>query len=94
MSVSCVTVVPSYKNISFLLPAKDEIVNLKQIDKIAQDESRSRSELIREAARAYIERKYRWNAIFEFGGKQATKLDLTPEDVSAEISKYRKRQRV
>ena len=66
---------------------------LKQIDKIAHDESRSRSELIREAARAYIERKYRWNAIFEFGGKQATKLDLTPEDVSAEISKYRKLQR-
>ena len=66
---------------------------LKQIDKIAQDESRSRSELIREAARAYIERKYRWNAIFDFGDKQAVKLDLSLEDVPAEISKYRKRQR-
>ena len=66
---------------------------LRQIDKIAQDESRSRSELIREAARAYIERRYRWKAIFEFGSKQATKLDLTPEDVPAQISKYRKHQR-
>ena len=66
---------------------------LRQIDKIAKDESRSRSELIREAARAYIERKNRWNAIFDFGDKQAVKLDLSLEDVPAEIGKYRKRQR-
>ena len=66
---------------------------LRQIDKIAKDESRSRSELIREAARAYIERKNRWNAIFDFGDKQTAKLDLSPEDVPAEIGKYRKRQR-
>jgi CopG family transcriptional regulator/antitoxin EndoAI len=66
---------------------------LKQIDKIAQEEVRSRSELIREAARAYIERKNRWNAIFDFGDKQTSRLNLTPEDVPAEISKYRKRRR-
>ena len=66
---------------------------LKQIDKIAQDEARSRSELIREAARAYIERKNRWNAIFDFGQKQTSKRHLSPEDVPAEISKYRKKQR-
>ena len=67
---------------------------LKQIDKVARDEARSRSELIREAARSYIERKNRWNAIFEYGDKQTAKHDLSPEDVPAEISKYRKRQRV
>ena len=66
---------------------------LKQIDRIAREEVRSRSELIREAARAYIERKNRWNAIFDFGDKQTSSLNLTPEDVPAEISKYRKRQR-
>ena len=66
---------------------------LEQIDRIAQDESRSRSELIREAARAYIERKDKWNEIFNFGHKQASKLHLSPEDVTAEISKYRKKQR-
>lgn len=32
---------------------------LKKIDKIAKEESRSRSELIREAARMYIEKKYK-----------------------------------
>ncbi len=38
-------------NISF------EKALLKEIDKIAKKEHRSRSELIREAARAYIEKK-------------------------------------
>ena len=66
---------------------------LKQIDKIAQEEVRSRSELIREAARAYIERKNRWNAIFDFGDKQTSRLNLTPDDVPAEIGKYRKGRR-
>jgi CopG family transcriptional regulator/antitoxin EndoAI len=71
-------------NIAF----KKEI--LKQIDRIAQDESRSRSELIREAAREYIDKKNRWNAIFNFGDNQVSGLKLKPEDVSTEISKYRK----
>ena len=66
---------------------------LKEIDKIAKEESRSRSELIREAARAYIEKKNRWNDIFSFGDIQTAKLNLTPEDISGEIKKYRKRKR-
>jgi CopG family transcriptional regulator / antitoxin EndoAI len=33
---------------------------LSKIDQIATEESRSRSELIREAARLYIERKTKW----------------------------------
>ena len=44
-------------NISF----RDEL--LDEIDDVAKAESRSRSELIREAARMYIERKRRWNTI-------------------------------
>ena len=62
---------------------------LKEIDKIAREESRSRSELIREAARAYIEKKNRWNDIFNFGDNQAAKSGLTPEDISGEIKKHR-----
>ncbi len=46
---------------------------LRQIDKIAKEEFRSRSELIREAARMYIERKSRWNTIFCLGGDLAKK---------------------
>ncbi len=66
---------------------------LNQIDKIAQDESRSRSELIREAARAYIEKKNNWRDIFNFGAKQADDLNLTPDVVADEIKKYRKRKK-
>ena len=40
---------------------------LQQIDQVAQEESRSRSELIREAARTYIERKRRWAQISRSG---------------------------
>jgi len=45
-------------NISF----SDDL--LKKIDRVAREESRSRSELIREAARGYIDRKRRWKQIF------------------------------
>ena len=63
---------------------------LKQIDKIAKEESRSRSELIREAARMYIDRKLKWKDIFEFGEKQAKKMGTSEEDILKEIKTYRK----
>ena len=66
-------------NISF----KDEL--LKEIDRIADRESRSRSELIREAARLYIDRKKRWEKIFAFGENRAEKLKVTEQDVNAAI---------
>ena len=66
---------------------------LKQIDEAAREESRSRSELIREAARMYIERKKRWKYIFTFGGKQVKRLRLSEEDIQNEIRSYRQRKR-
>jgi CopG family transcriptional regulator/antitoxin EndoAI len=63
---------------------------LREIDEMAQEESRSRSELIREAARMYIERKKRWKDIFAFGGKQVRRLRLTQSDVESEIGAYRR----
>ena len=70
-------------NISF----KEDL--LAEIDSIARRESRSRSELIREAARAYIDRKKRWERIFTFGTKQAKKLGLKAGDVEAAIREQR-----
>ena len=70
-------------NISF----NDEL--LKKIDQLAQKESRSRSELIREAARAYIERRNRWNQFFAFSEKQARKKIVLEKDITEEIEKYR-----
>lgn len=74
-------------NISF----NDEL--LKQIDEVAEEESRSRSELIREAARSYIERKMRWLTIFKAGNKIAKSKGLSVEDVGKEIAQYRKAKR-
>jgi metal-responsive CopG/Arc/MetJ family transcriptional regulator len=63
---------------------------LKQIDKVAREESRSRSELIREAARSYIDRKRKWDQIFIFSEKQAGKKNITEKDIDEEIRSYRK----
>ena len=70
-------------NISF----QDDL--LKKIDKIAQKEARTRSELIREAARLYIERKKKWESIFSYGESLAIKYKITEDDVNKEIENYR-----
>jgi CopG family transcriptional regulator / antitoxin EndoAI len=66
---------------------------LADIDRIAQRESRSRSELLREAARIYIERKERWNNIFAKISIQSGEQALTENDVLEEISRYRSEKR-
>jgi predicted transcriptional regulator len=65
---------------------------LKQIDDVAAQESRTRSELLREAARMYIERKKKWRALFDFGKSYAKGLGLKEQDVAEEIRAYRKRK--
>lgn len=63
---------------------------LREIDKVAREESRSRSELLREAARAYIRRKERWASVFAIGQRIADRKRLTPDDVSKEIKAHRR----
>ncbi len=70
-------------NISF------EKALLKEIDKIAKKEHRSRSELIREAARAYIEKKSRWQTIFSFSDKVTSKIKISESDIFDEIKQVR-----
>jgi len=72
-------------NISF----QEDLLN--QIDKVAQNEARTRSELIREAARMYIERKKKWESIFAYGESISSKYKFTEKDVNAEIKKYREK---
>jgi len=74
-------------NISF----QDKL--LANIDRIAKRESRSRSELLREAARIYIERKTRWNQIFAKTSTQSGEQALTEKDVLDEIRQYRREKR-
>ena len=63
---------------------------LSQIDEIAQSESRSRSELIREAARLYIEKKQRWGNVFALGTKAGSKIKMTDDMLIDEIKAVRK----
>ena len=65
---------------------------LADIDKVAKLESRSRSELLREAARMYITRKKHWDRIFAYGTSQASQRKLSEADVGSEIDAYRKRK--
>ena len=62
---------------------------LQQIDETAKSEARTRSELIREAARIYIERKKKWESIFAYGESVSSKHKFTEDDVNKEIEKYR-----
>jgi metal-responsive CopG/Arc/MetJ family transcriptional regulator len=62
---------------------------LEQIDDMAKHEARTRSELLREAARLYIERKKKWESIFSYGESLASKYKFTEKDVAEEIKKYR-----
>lgn len=64
---------------------------LRDIDRVARTETRTRSEFLREAARAYIQRKERWAGIFAMGQSIARERNVTPEDVSREINAYRNR---
>jgi CopG family transcriptional regulator / antitoxin EndoAI len=63
---------------------------LADIDRLAKKERRSRSELLREAARLYIERRDRWNKIFALGEATVKGKGLSEQDVVAEIQAYRK----
>ena len=74
-------------NIAF----KEEL--LRDIDRVAREESRSRSELLRGAARSYIQRRDRWKSIFKLGEQLAESRGLKPEDVSHEISEHRSAKR-
>ena len=66
---------------------------LAEIDEEARREARSRSELLREAARHYIERQRRWDAVFNLGERTTEQQGLTPEDVAMEIEEVREERR-
>ncbi len=62
---------------------------LADIDAEAKRESRSRSELLREAARLYVQRQRRWDAVFSLGDATARDRNLTEKDISDEIAAFR-----
>lgn len=65
---------------------------LKAIDALASMEARSRSELLREATRLYIERKRRFGRMFAFWRAEAKAGGFAPADVNSAIGQVRKRR--
>lgn len=63
---------------------------LKEIDREAKAEFRTRSEFLREAARVYIERKQKWNSLLALGQQISIENQLSPDDVANEIAAHRK----
>ena len=63
---------------------------LKAIDGVAKKEHRSRSELVREAVRAYIEQKERWQQLFMAYDSSNSANSLSEQEVIAEITAYRR----
>ncbi len=71
--------------VNISLPAK----LLSLIDKVAEKEARSRSELFREAIRSYVLRKAQWDELYRYGQKKAKKLKFKEKDVENIIADYR-----
>jgi metal-responsive CopG/Arc/MetJ family transcriptional regulator len=62
---------------------------LQLLDKQAKNELKTRSELLRDAIRAYLIHRNQWNEVFSYGQKQAKKLKISPSDVESTIDEYR-----
>ena len=66
---------------------------LEEIDAEAARESRSRSELLREAARVYVRRQRQWDSVFSLGDDVSRRLGLKQADVDAAIRSARRGKR-
>ncbi len=71
-------------NVSF--PAK----LMGEVDVWAKRESRTRSDLLREAARLYIQRQEQWETLFGWGDAMVRETGLTSDDVTLEIRAVRR----
>ena len=70
------------------IPFQDDF--LIQVDQIANNESRTRSELILNAVRLYINQKKEFKEIFKMGQRIGSTLEISEDDVMGEIKQYRK----
>ena len=72
------------KTITFSLPPE----MAAQVEKVMRVEGRTRSELVREALRTYLEER-EWKALFRYGEQRARDLGLTADDVERLVDEYR-----
>ena len=72
------------------LAFEDDFV--KQIDFIANNESLTRTDLIYNSIKMYINRKQKLQELFAYGESVSARNNFTEEDVMDEIKKYRNNQ--
>ncbi|MGO9605812.1 MAG: CopG family ribbon-helix-helix protein [Candidatus Binataceae bacterium] len=61
---------------------------LREAERLARREGRTKSELLREALRRYVADS-RWRQLQEFGRSQARKLGIEEVDVERLVTEYR-----
>ena len=64
----------------------------EEVDRLAADERRTRSELLREAFRQYVERRRRWERIFATAEDAAARQGLTEDAILAAVKGRRGRR--
>jgi predicted transcriptional regulator len=69
------------------IPFDDDLV--RQIDMIASNESLTRTDLIYNSVKMYVNRKQRLQELFAYGERVASENNFTEEDIMDEIKKYR-----
>jgi len=72
------------------IPFQDDF--LVQIDQVANIEARTRSELIMNAVKLYIDQKQEFEELFKVGNQIGSTLAISEDDVMGEIKEYRKAQ--
>ena len=61
-----------------------------EVDRLARQEGRTRSELFREAFRQYAERRRRWDQLFAYGEARAAAGSLTEEGIAVAVRRRRR----
>ena len=59
-----------------------------QVDQLVEHEGRSRSELVRDALRRYID-DAEWRRLLDYGERRSRELGIGPEDVERLVDEYR-----
>ena len=60
----------------------------ERVDRLVEDEGRTRSEVVREALRRYIDDS-EWQRLLDYGERRARELGIGPEDVERLVDEYR-----
>jgi predicted transcriptional regulator len=63
---------------------------VRQIDRIADNESLTRTDLIYNSIKMFINRKQKLQELYKYGESIVSKNNFTEEDVMEEIKNYRK----